>query len=1555
MSSSQTSVMSESGKEGTDYIQANTYITLLKNGFVNCDAPLDFNNKTSLINYLMSMSNRAINNYKLFETLPNKKNMEILNLIHRDMLEKLNELDQISSHSEYHKTNVSEWMAVMHFLGAYGFKEIGDKYTLYSTFSLETRLAHLHDSILQSIDTIKVIGSPKSFHSVENFCTIALRITNSFLDHIDENSITNLYSKTIDNISTEINSLTSIKRKIKPDYCGETISFQKALYEYYRQMIKIKIQQTIINFFYRVLNMRCNNIRVENLSLFGRKVPKSIRQMIQKTSKIMNNINYYIYNCDGPVDTQSNETSNLELKRIMETKIILEEHLSKTQLCDHNCDLEVIDQNINQTHCEEFRDCRHISTHTNSCKPGSGKSDLCDENQHSCGYCICTCMINSQNSTHITTAINFREQVSDIFNNKVVAGVKFSESNNMMHINILESKLHPGMNNLFYGVKIVSETIEYNEEAQNYHIVNENGTVTTLIPGVDYGHPETMFLDDVIAPYGHVITGAKFRIAGDIKEPPVTTGPIQLQIRVTPFDFRKNKLVNLGKTRWITANSANPREEMLLEEPDNPTKSLKNLPDSAPNQFIRFRRTDFRKDAGRSIVPFFDGQMIGRNEPPPLGGIGIYHRGCKGMISANKQLSIRNISSIFNYLKQIESTALNDYKFDSSLSDEKNEKLLDKINTDKVKVFTQLKSMSSEFDETYDESEWADIIAMIGINGFKLKPDYMVPYFFSVGNDIDNLLKKIDSSMVFFKPIGRMSLYNGSVSNFCTYTLPTLDTFFETLRHESLAKLYIKFIGRMVKTEMVSIFTEQIENQINLCGKLMSFNRALWSYYHIMMMGHIKYCVLMYYKWAMDVRCANEPIVYDIKWLDLATEQAQKMMNETKRALKNVNYYVHNCDPTFEELEYGDTEIELKRMIQAVLMDESGLSTTQSCGHRCNLELIGNTVNNTECQELRDCQYIDHDVEICPLEKKSRRYSWFRDSAGNVYGHNKTCENLKLLTSKSKRNDQELCGYCLCTCVTRPSKSVITSVQFTEQDYMIHIQTMEAQFSQSSQMGDDRWKPLENFDYDEATEQYYIINRNGTHIPLLLGVDYARPEIMDLDNVMAPRGYVVTGVRFRFAGDSLEKPKLKTGPIQLQIRVTPFDFIRGKLINLDKTHWIGPQSSIQRREMKLENPNRPTRCRKNNPDSISNQFIEFRASDLRKDAGQSTVPFFDRQIVSFYDTSPFGGLGIYHRGSKKCGGYLAFRAFDFELSKFLYKKLTNTQILCISNSLFKDAKYLYAEYEIINSECGFCLCTCVSKPSKTGNVIAAFSFREQVSDILNNKVITALQFIEKNNMIHIQVMESELMPSGETDLAPWKPLENFIYNEKTEMYYVVHDQSIVTLVPGVDYGHPEIMNLDDVIAPPGHLITGVKWGFAGDSLEKPQMKTGPMQMQVRVTPFDFDQGKLIDLNKTHWITPNSENPRTEMVLERSDNPSEASNNPPDSKTNQFIKFRTTDWCKDFGARTVPFFNGQTVRFLPMTALGGVGIFHKGITGYGGYLALRVFDLNFSKFMNSELI
>lgn len=129
---------------------------------------------------------------------------------------------------------------------------------------------------------------------------------------------------------------------------------------------------------------------------------------------------------------------------------------------------------------------------------------------------------------------------------------------------------------------------------------------------------------------------------------------------------------------------------------------------------------------------------------------------------------------------------------------------------------------------------------------------------------------------------------------------------------------------------------------------------------------------------------------------------------------------------------------------------------------------------------------------------------------------------------------------------------------------MIQVQLIEGQLSPSGIIKYDRWTSLENFDYDETSEQYYIRNTNGTHTPLSVGIDYAHPEIINLDDVIAPSGYLVTGIRFRFAGDSFENPQLQAGPIQLQIRVTPCDYPRGKLIDIHKTRWIAAQSTTQR-------------------------------------------------------------------------------------------------------------------------------------------------------------------------------------------------------------------------------------------------------------------------------------------------------------------------------------------------------------------------------------------------------
>lgn len=75
--------------------------------------------------------------------------------------------------------------------------------------------------------------------------------------------------------------------------------------------------------------------------------------------------------------------------------------------------------------------------------------------------------------------------------------------------------------------------------------------------------------------------------------------------------------------------------------------------------------------------------------------------------------------------------------------------------------------------------------------------------------------------------------------------------------------------------------------------------------------------------------------------------------------------------------------------------------------------------------------------------------------------------------------------------------------------------------------------------------------------------------------------------------------------------------------------------------------------------SKTNQFIRFRASDLKKDAGQSTVPFFDAQDVDGDPEFPLGGVGIIHRGREGYGGFLAFRIYDLDFSGYLNNNYTS--------------------------------------------------------------------------------------------------------------------------------------------------------------------------------------------------------------------------------------------------------------------------------------------------------
>lgn len=67
---------------------------------------------------------------------------------------------------------------------------------------------------------------------------------------------------------------------------------------------------------------------------------------------------------------------------------------------------------------------------------------------------------------------------------------------------------------------------------------------------------------------------------------------------------------------------------MKLERPHVPLLTpSKSIPDSVPNQFIRFRESDRNMDASQTTVPFLDAQPVVPTKPVPLAGAGLFHKG----------------------------------------------------------------------------------------------------------------------------------------------------------------------------------------------------------------------------------------------------------------------------------------------------------------------------------------------------------------------------------------------------------------------------------------------------------------------------------------------------------------------------------------------------------------------------------------------------------------------------------------------------------------------------------------------------------------------------------------------------------------------------------------------------------------------------------------------------------------------------------------------------------------------------------------------------------------
>ncbi|XP_060647677.1 uncharacterized protein LOC132785546 [Drosophila nasuta] len=248
--------------------------------------------------------------------------------------------------------------------------------------------------------------------------------------------------------------------------------------------------------------------------------------------------------------------------------------------------------------------------------------------------------------------------------------------------------------------------------------------------------------------------------------------------------------------------------------------------------------------------------------------------------------------------------------------------------------------------------------------------------------------------------------------------------------------------------------------------------------------------------------------------------------------------------------------------------------------------------------------------------------------------------------------------------------------------------------------------------------------------------------------------------------------------------------------------------------------------------------------------------------------------------------------------------------------------------------CNYCFCLC-DEPGPLSD--RYFNLRETLSDVNANKVMTGIRFVKKNRVFHLQIQQGKLLPRGMIDEATleWVPVDDYNINDPN-------------VVDGLDYHTltyqnravdlDELEKEDDIT----FVVTGVRF----------QVLDGHLSLKVRYSKFDFLKGELVDPQvNSIWEWEDGEEERTKLDLSNPDLPTRSTKMPSVTiKKKQYVEFVNTDMYKDAAQATVPFIDIQDIVSDPPLPLIGLGLFHKGEWGYGGFLTTEIININITSYI-----
>nr|ARK19989.1 venom protein [Ampulex compressa] len=512
-----------------------------------------------------------------------------------------------------------------------------------------------------------------------------------------------------------------------------------------------------------------------------------------------------------------------------------------------------------------------------------------------------------------------------------------------------------------------------------------------------------------------------------------------------------------------------------------------------------------------------------------------------------------------------------------------------------------------------------------------------------------------------------------------TYEKYTMEEFAKACVSPNLGALpdVLKIVHRLIvpiqnqvfnRSILILLATEMQEASSQICNEQQSPQQLLYNLYTTVAITEIKGYTMMQFSYLL-LRTYNQGSNFTEE-MELVKDQYAARTSETLRAVKTAMAFaprdLWRCDPRKHKLD--ETYTELKQLFQGYIVNEVDMNADNTCRENCAYYSYARVygcyqnqycANQRKCNgKLLNCEYIDSDMWICPSDKSSsRRYEYIEYENSRTFGQKNTCSRGTMKVDSWWRWLFWHCSYCFCYCDDHNSSSdryfslrevvadisnnkVITGIKLTKYNQIIHMQIQEGKLLPRGTINSTSvaWKPLDKFS---------ILDRD-----VRKDVDYHtlvwEKRALDLDDLLPPQNHLLTGVRFRMVGTRLN----------LEIRVTPFNFTTGVLINpMEKSYWHS-NDITDRTELDLSRPDVPTRSQAASiPDSKMNQYLNFAPSDRETDAAQSTIPFLDIQPVEPKPPVPIAGAGVYHKGRAGSGGFVALKLITYNFAPHLQADL----------------------------------------------------------------------------------------------------------------------------------------------------------------------------------------------------------------------------------------------------------------------------------------------------------